>query len=251
MLRLALTLVVAVAFAACDSADPPAPPPPAVDTTPPSVSITSPAVGAVVSGTVTVRFVATDNVGVSALYVLVDGEDVATIGPATTTWTLHAGSYANGLHTLAIRARDAAGNQAISSVVSLTIRNDAQSVRINRLRLTSFPATNSGAPWDAGDGPDIYLIVFETGVGEIYRTPVREQVAIGSIVEWNAPTGGLPLDMSSAYHLYVSEADGTFWESMGTTEAYAPAADADTRPATVTLNPGSGQVTAEFDLEWD
>src|SRR5439155_5214370 len=47
-----------------------APPP---DTTPPTVSITSPANGATVSGTITVTANAADNVGVAGVHFIVDG----------------------------------------------------------------------------------------------------------------------------------------------------------------------------------
>ena len=44
-----------------------------IDTTPPTVSITSPANGATVSGTVTVSATASDNVGVTSVHSISDG----------------------------------------------------------------------------------------------------------------------------------------------------------------------------------
>jgi len=62
--------VLAMLLAGCKTGDSvntssdPKPPPPGGDTTPPTVSITAPANGATVAGTVTVGANATDNVGV-------------------------------------------------------------------------------------------------------------------------------------------------------------------------------------------
>ena len=52
---------------------PPPPPPPGTDTTPPTVSITSPAAGAVVSRSVRVSITATDNVAVTSVELSVGG----------------------------------------------------------------------------------------------------------------------------------------------------------------------------------
>lgn len=94
------------------------------DTTPPSVATTSPGSGSVVSATVSVSASATDNVGVVGVQFLLDG---APLGPEDTT-APYAISWnttlvANGTHTLAARARDAAGNLATSSSVSVTVDN--------------------------------------------------------------------------------------------------------------------------------
>ena len=92
-------------------------------TTPPTVSISSPATNSTVSGTVTVSAVATDSVGVASVQFLLDG---AVLGsqissfPYSTSWdTTSAG---NGTHTLSARAIDTAGNAATASV-SVTVSN--------------------------------------------------------------------------------------------------------------------------------
>ena len=98
-----------------------APPP---DTTPPTVSITSPAGGATVSGTTSVAATASDNVGVAGVQFLLDGaalgaEDTTSPygGPWSTTGT------SNGPHTLTATARDAAGNKTTSAPVTVTVSN--------------------------------------------------------------------------------------------------------------------------------
>ena len=98
--------------------------PPAPDPSAPSVSISSPAEGAVVSGNRTVTADATDDVGVAGVQFYVDG---ATQGPEDTTapfaavWDTR--GVANGAHRLTARARDGDGKTTLSSVVNVTVAN--------------------------------------------------------------------------------------------------------------------------------
>src|SRR3989441_638794 len=95
------------------------------DTTPPTVSITSPANGATVSGTITVSAIASDNVGVAGVQFKLDG---ANLGPEDTSNTYSIAwdttTISNGAHTLTAVARDAAGNPTTSVVVTVTVNND-------------------------------------------------------------------------------------------------------------------------------
>lgn len=98
-----------------------APPP---DTTPPTVSITSPANGATVQGTLTVAASAADNVGVVGVQFFADG---AALGAEDTSapYSVSVGTSAsdNGTHTLTAVARDAAGNRTTSAAITITIAN--------------------------------------------------------------------------------------------------------------------------------
>src|SRR5205814_1183983 len=92
------------------------------DATPPAVSITSPASGATVSGSVTVSASASDNVGVAGVQFLVDGANLGaedTSSPYSVSWNTT--TVANGSHTLTATARDAAGNRTTSSPVTVTV----------------------------------------------------------------------------------------------------------------------------------
>jgi len=92
------------------------------DTTPPAVSITGPANGATVAGTVTVSASATDNVGVVGVQFKLDGVNLGseiTKAPYTLAWITSTASQ--GKHTLTAVARDAAGNTATSSSVTVTV----------------------------------------------------------------------------------------------------------------------------------
>ena len=89
----------------------------AADTTKPSVSVTAPASGATVSGTVTMTANASDNVGVKQVKWYVDGKEVGWDGayPWSDTWS--AGSVAAGSHSIYARAADAANNWAQSATI--------------------------------------------------------------------------------------------------------------------------------------
>src|SRR5437867_3435766 len=97
-------------------------PPP--DTTPPTVSITSPSSGSTVSGAITVTASASDNVGVAGVQFLLDGANLGaedTGAPYSVSWDTTTAS--GGSHTLTAIARDAAGNRTTSSAVTITVAN--------------------------------------------------------------------------------------------------------------------------------
>jgi hypothetical protein len=95
----------------------------APDSSGPTVSMSDP-IGATVSGTVTIGASATDNVGVAGVQFLLDGnllgqEDTsAPYEVQCNTLPVAAGS-----HQLAARARDGAGNTAVSSTIVVTVDN--------------------------------------------------------------------------------------------------------------------------------
>jgi poly(hydroxyalkanoate) depolymerase family esterase len=93
------------------------------DTTPPTVSITSPTSGATVSGSLAVAASASDNVGVSRVDVLVDGNLAGSDSSAPYSVTIDTTTLANGTHTLTARAVDAANNTGTSGAVTVTVQN--------------------------------------------------------------------------------------------------------------------------------
>ena len=96
--------------------------PPVADTTPPSAGITSPTNGATVSGSVTISATASDNVGVAGVQFTLNDANLGaedTSSPYNTSW--NTSGVAPGTYALKARARDAAGNQATSAAVSVTV----------------------------------------------------------------------------------------------------------------------------------
>ena len=97
---------------------------PAPDTTPPSVALGAPAAGATVTGTTTVTASASDDGAVAGVQFLLDGANLGaehTTAPYGVAWDTSAAT--NGAHTLGARARDAAGNTATATTVSVTVAN--------------------------------------------------------------------------------------------------------------------------------
>src|SRR5467141_2081305 len=134
------------------------------DTTPPTVSITSPAPGATVSGTITVTASASDNVGVVGVQFLLDGVNAGaelTAAPYSVPWNTTGSS--NGSHTITAIARDAAGNRTTSAPVTVTVDNVAPTVTINQAATQADP-TNAA--------PINFTVVFSEPVSGFTGTGV-------------------------------------------------------------------------------
>ena len=96
----------------------------ASDQTLPTVSLTAPATGATISGTTTFAANASDNLGVKQVDFLVDGTLVGsdpTGSPYTFSWD--SSTVAGGLHSVAARAIDLAGNTRTTAAVNVTVSN--------------------------------------------------------------------------------------------------------------------------------
>ena len=121
---------------------------PGADTTPPTTSITAPANGATVSGTVAVTATASDNVGVTQMQILIDGSVVASNTNATSlSFNFNTTTATNGSHTIVSKAFDAAGNVGTSATVTVTVSNTGGTVT----ELIGNPGFENGAsnpaPW--------------------------------------------------------------------------------------------------------
>jgi C1A family cysteine protease len=105
------------------------------DVTAPSVSITSPASGSTVSGTVSVGVSASDNVGVKSVALSVDGTVVSTLTAAPYNFSWNTTNVADGNHSLSAKATDAAGNVNTSTITV------AKNTTISTLPSTNLPAS--------------------------------------------------------------------------------------------------------------
>lgn len=94
-----------------------------VDNTAPTVSVTSPADGAAVSGSVTVAASASDNTAVTSVAFKVDGTSIGTDSNGSDGWSVQwsANSVANGPHEITAVATDRGGNSTTSSPVAITV----------------------------------------------------------------------------------------------------------------------------------
>jgi hypothetical protein len=97
------------------------------DITPPLLSISSPAAGSVLSGTVMISADASDNIGGTGLVGVqfkLDGKNLGgedTTAPYEVSWDTT--TVLNGSHTLTAVARDLAGNQTVSAAVAVAVSN--------------------------------------------------------------------------------------------------------------------------------
>jgi hypothetical protein len=123
------------------------------DTTPPAVTITSPASGSTVAGTITVSATASDDVGVASVQFRLDGVDLGapdTVAPFSISWDTT--SATNASHSLTAMARDTAGNASISTPVTVTVSNATPPpTTVARVEDTDPSVTYSGV-WIHGDG---------------------------------------------------------------------------------------------------
>lgn len=96
---------------------------PYVDTTPPSVAITVPAAGEVVSGVITILAEASDDVSVSQVDLYVDGLFVSSDTVSPHEWAHDTADVVDGEHTLWAVAHDTAGYSTGSAPVQVTVDN--------------------------------------------------------------------------------------------------------------------------------
>jgi hypothetical protein len=142
------------------------------DTTPPTVSLTAPASGATVSGSILIAARASDDVGVTGVQLKLDG---ANLGNAFFTsppysGTLDTARIANGPHMFTATAWDAAGNQAAATPIIITA-NNVTAPPLSVATAVAFAATSG-----AISGP------FITSNGAIYQTAYGSVTSGGQAV---------------------------------------------------------------------
>lgn len=87
----------------------------------PSATITAPANGATVSGTVAIAANASDNIGVDHVEFLLDGTLLGSDATAPYAYSWNSATASNGAHALQARAIDLAGNSGSSPSVNITV----------------------------------------------------------------------------------------------------------------------------------
>jgi hypothetical protein len=198
------------------------------DTANPSVGLTGPSAGSVLTGSVAVGANASDNVGVSRVEFLVGTTQVANDTSSPFGLDLNTTSFSDGAKTITARAFDPSGNSSTSSR-NVTFDNTAPG-----LTITSGPDGQTFGPgttqmWDfiASDAT--------SGVQNVQCSVV----ATGSAPSFGACTGG------SLSHSVSSVPDGTYTFSvraadgggLQTTQARTFAIDADPPDTTLTKTP--------------
>ncbi len=129
----------------------------AADTMPPTISITSPAANATLSGTVSLTATATDDVAVASVQFKVDnGNTGAAITAAPYSYALNTTTFSNGNHTLTAVATDTSGNTATSTGVLVNVNNTTPAPSITSLNpaagVVGASVTINGANFGATRG---------------------------------------------------------------------------------------------------
>jgi predicted dehydrogenase len=112
------------------------------DTTPPEVSIVSPVGGEFVAGTISVSVSASDDIGVTAVELYLDGGFLSVDNTAPFSFTWDTTRTADGTHTLQARAYDAAGNVASSAEINVIVQTAVSDTTAPQVAIT-FPADGS------------------------------------------------------------------------------------------------------------
>lgn len=155
------------------------------DTTAPTVSLTSPAAGATVSGTVTVSASAGDAVGISRVEFYLNSTLLSASNVAPFSYSWNTASVTNGSYALSARAYDASGNVGTSSQRTVTVSNAATS--------TTSTATSTAATTAP---PTISTVGLAAAtVGRAYSAGLGATGGV-SPYTWSLASGVLPAGLS-------------------------------------------------------
>lgn len=197
------------------------------DLTPPTVSITTPANGATLSGASTIETATSDNVAVSSVTFFLDGVLLGSKNEAPFEFPLNTFNISNGPHTLRARAYDAAGNNALSAIVNITVFNDTTAPTVS-ITSPANGATVSGTVnvmANASDNVGVTSVSF-------YIDGNFEEVDISAPYEFSFNSAGI----SEGGHLIEARAiDGALNQGTASITVNVLNNPGDTTPPTVSL----------------
>ncbi|MBV9821834.1 MAG: fibronectin type III domain-containing protein, partial [Actinobacteria bacterium] len=169
----------------------------APDTTAPTATVTSPAAGASVYGPTTVTATASDDTGVTAVDLLVDGSLLATDTSAPYSFSWNATSV--GSHTLQAVAHDAAGNTGSSAVVTVQVPTDTTAPSApGPLSSSDVTANSVTLSWTAATD--------DRGIGG-YQV-VRDGTVVGSVTGTSYTDTGLTAGTTYSYTVRAVDTSG-------------------------------------------
>lgn len=112
--------------------------------TPPAVALLSPANGSTVSGSISVSLNASDNIGLSIVYLLLDGVVIYSGKNSPVTVPINTNNYKDGSHSLMAYAFNVRNQYTISNTVLINIKNTQPAVTVQPLASTISPSILSG-----------------------------------------------------------------------------------------------------------
>jgi len=214
------------------------------DVTPPTVSITAPAAGATVLGTMTVSASANDNVGIVGVQFKLDGINLGaedTTDAYSISW--NSALAANGTHTLTAVARDAAGNTAASAAVSVTVDNTPPVISlVSAFNIASSQATISWATNKASDSQVDYGPTMAYGSS----TPLNSSLLTAHAVTLT----GLLATTTYHYRVKSRDAAGNLATSADFTLTTLIAVPDTTPPSVPTSLSASAVSSSQINLSW-
>jgi len=146
-----------------------------VDTAPPTVSLTAPADGATVSGSIVLSASASDNTAVDHVNFLVDGNNVGTATSAPWSINWNSASVADGQHSITAVGFDTVGNSTTSSAHTVTVSNNAPPTSISMSSPANGATVSGGVALSAsvtGTPPDhVNFLVDGNNVGTATSAP--------------------------------------------------------------------------------
>jgi type VI protein secretion system component Hcp len=165
------------------------------------VSISSPASGASVSGTITVSATASDNVGVAGVQFKLDGVNLGaedTSAPYSVTWDTT--SFPNGSHGLTALARDTANNSGTSSTDGVTVSNDLTPPVLSAVASSGITSSAATITWTTNEAADSQV---EYGTTTAYGSSTVLNPAL--VTSHSQALSGLV--SSTTYHYRVESRD--------------------------------------------
>jgi hypothetical protein len=141
-----------------------------VDNTGPTASLSAPANGAFVMGTLTISATATDNVAVAKVEFYRDSNvllSTDTTSPYSLSW--NSTTVTSGAHTLYAIAQDTVGNRTTSASISITVDNTAPTVAITSPANGAQPTRNTTVNINANASDNIGVVRVELYVNNILK----------------------------------------------------------------------------------
>ncbi len=186
------------------------------DVTAPTVSITSPAAGVVVSNTITLNATANDNAGgsgVAGVSFLLDGLviGVDTASPYSLSWDSR--TVVNGSHSIQAQAVDGAGNQKTSGAVFVTVQNSALTLNDGLIGYWTFNETGGTMAGDASGNANTGTLL--NGVTHL-AGPMGSAVGFDGIDDYVRVANAASLEPVSAVSLsvWVNLQSNGQWQSL-------------------------------------
>jgi glucose/arabinose dehydrogenase len=189
------------------------------DANPPTASMTAPAGGTTVSGTVVnVAATAADDVGVVGVQFLLDGAPLGSVDtsvPYAITW--NSTTATNGTHTLGARATDAAGNVGNATAVTVTVSNvDSTAPTISAVAASNVTTSGATVTWTTNE-PSTSRVDYGTTTAYGSSTPTDNSLVTGHS---RTLTGLAP---STLYHYRVVSRDASGNEALSADATFTTA----------------------------